>query len=141
MAVKTSFTAEITKHLNKIADVCEDKNPDGKHNVGKQLGLIYFWTMVEKLAKAKKDDAWKYLETEGLIAETDGLDPGDYKLEESPHFFAGAKVSNPVKRFDGDELAGMLNKKYKVPVPTVKEMIEKSKIPGKSSVTKTVIER
>lgn len=136
-----SFTAEITKHLNKIADTCENKNPDAKNNTGKQLGIVYFWTMIEKYAKSKKEDAWKYLETEGIVAETKALDPGDYALAESPHFYASAKVSNPVKRFDPEVLADALFKKYKVPKPITKELVDLAKVPTISTVTKTVIER
>jgi len=142
MTIRISFTTEVTKHLNKIADVCENKNPDVKSNVGKQLGIIYFWTLIEKYAKAKKEDAWKYIADEGIIqAELSTLDPGDYTLVESPHFYVTAKVSNPVRRFDEDELATMLHNKYKVPRPITKEMIAKAKTPTKSVVTKTVFER
>lgn len=136
-----SFTAEITKHMNKIADMCEKKNPDGKHNVGRGLGIVHFWTMVEKYAKSKKDEAWAALEKDDIISDPKGLDPGEYSLAESPSFFASAKVSNPVKRFDPDVLADMLFKKYKVPVPITKELVDKAKVPSASTVTKKVVER
>lgn len=136
-----SFQAEIVKHLNKIADVCDKKNPDQKHNTGRQLGLVFFWSMIEKYAEAKKKDAWSYLVDNGVIEDTSTYDPGDYSLAESPHFCATAKVSKPVKRFDGEYLAQQLNKRYKVPVPVAKEMIEEAKLPTKSMVTKAVVER
>lgn len=136
-----TFQAEITKHLNKIADLCEKKNPDQMHNTGRQLGLVFFWTMIEKFAEAKKKDAWKYLADNEVIEDCSNYDPGEYSLAESPHFFAKAKISQPVKRFDADTLALALNKKYKVPVPIAKEMIEQAKVPSKSTVTKSVVER
>lgn len=136
-----SFQAEIVKHLNKLMDMCDKKNPDNKHNIGRQLGVVYFWTMIEKHAKAKKEEAWKYLADEGIISEVSDLDPGEYSLAESPSFFAKAKLSERVKRFDPETLAEALNKKYKVPKPITKELIEKAKVPTKSTVTKSVVER
>lgn len=135
------FQAKITKHLNKLADFCDKENPDTQHNVGKQLGVVYFWTMVEKLAKAKKEDAWKYLINEKIIEDVSSYDPGEYSLAESPNFYAQAKLSNPVNRFDPEVLAEALNKKYKVPKPITKELVEQAKVPTKSTVTKSVVER
>lgn len=138
-----SFMAEITKHLNKLADVCNAKNPDAKHNKGNLLGAVYFWTKVEGFAKAKKDDAWKLLESEGIIADDlKGYDPGDYNLTESPHFVVTAKVSNKIKRFSDTELAKLMQaSKYKVPAPFTREMVEAAKVPTNPQVTKTVTER
>ncbi len=137
-----SFAATITKHLNKIADVCESHNPDKKHNTGRGFGEVFFWTQVEKLGKAKKEEAWLNLEKNKLVAEDlSGYDPGEYTLNESPSFFASAKVSEPVKRFDGEVLADQLFKRYKVPKPMTKEMIDKAKVPTKPTVTKKVVER
>lgn len=135
------FQQEIVKHLNKLADVCAAKNPDTKHNTGRQLGVVYFWTMIEKYAKGKKEEAWSYLATEKIIAEVKGLDPGEYSLAESPSFFAQAKVSEKVKRFDAEVLAEALYKKYKVPKPVTKELVEQAKVPSSSTVTKSVVER
>lgn len=136
-----SFTADITKHLHKLADTCAAKNPDAKHNIGKQLGVIHFWTMIEKYAKGQKEQAWKDLEKEGMIDSCAELDPGEYSLVESPSFFCKAKVSEKVKRFDPSTLAEALNKKYKVPKPIAVEMIDQAKVPTKSTVTKSVVER
>lgn len=135
------FQAKVTKQLNKLIDICDRDNPDQQHNTGRQLGVVYFWTMVEKFAKAKKEEAWTYLETEKIIEDTKGLDPGEYTLAESPNFHAQVKVSNPVKRFNAEVLAEALNKKYKVPKPVAKEMIEQAKVPDKSTYTKSVVER
>ena len=135
------FQAEITKHLNKLADVCEKKNPDMKHNVGRQLGVVYFWTMIEKYAEAKKKEAWEGLKKEGVIEDVVGYDPGTYNLAESPNFYAQAKISNPVKRFNPEVLADTLYKKYKVPKPITKELVEQAKVPSTSTTTKSVVER
>ena len=96
---------------------------------------------MKSLQKQKKKDAWKYLADNEVIEDCSNYDPGEYSLAESPHFFAKAKISQPVKRFDADTLALALNKKYKVPVPIAKEMIEQAKVPSKSTVTKSVVER
>lgn len=140
-AMPSSFAAVVTKHLNKIADVCETHNPDAKHNVGRGLGVVFFWTAVEKYAKAKKDEAWDALAKEDTIPVTNKLNPGEYMLAESPHFYASVKISNPIKRFDGDVLADALFSKYKVPKPMAKELIDQAKVPTSSSATKSVILR
>lgn len=136
-----TFQAEITKHINKIADVCEKKNPDVKHNVGRQLGFVYFWTMVAKYADGQKDKAWAELGKEGICEIDRTVDPGEYSLAESPSFFAKVKVSEKVKRFDPEVLAEALYKKYKVPKPITKELVEEAKVPKNSTFTKSVVER
>lgn len=141
MTKAISFSAQITKHLHKISDLCDSHNPDAKNNVGRLLGIAYFWIAVEKYAKSKKEEAWKALDKEGIIEDTSNLNAGEYALAESPHFYASAKVSQPVRRFDADELATQLNKKYKVPLPASREMIEAAKVPTKSVVTKSIVER
>lgn len=135
------FAVEITKHLHKMADMCDKHNPDTKHNTGRQLGVVFFWTMIEKYAKAKKEEAWEFLGKEEMIEDVTTLDPGEYALAESPNFYAKAKVSEKVKRFDEDELAEMLFKKYKVPKVVTKDFVAKAKVPTRSTVTKSVVER
>lgn len=141
-----SFMQEITKHLNKLQDVCDSKNPDAKAKNaphGALMGQWFFWNAIEKFAKGKKDAVDKLLSEDDKF-DSDVIrkyDPGEYVLGEAPSFIAKAKVSEPVKRFDGDHLANALNKKYKVPVPIVKQMIDEAKQPSASTVTKTILER
>lgn len=141
-----SFQAEIVKALNKLSDLCEKKNPDAEAKNsphGRLIGMAYFWQKVEAYAEGKKKEAWKNLEEAGFISDDiKDYDPGDYSIGESASFLVTAKVSNPVKRFNADALKQALNKsKYKVPLPVAAEMIEAAKLPGNSSVTKTITER
>ena len=76
------------------------------------------------------------LEKEGLIPDKTSLDPGDHQFTQSPNFAIFARVTQPVKRFNGDELAILLAKsKYKVPVSTTKELMDQAKVATKSTVS------
>lgn len=138
-----SFMAEITKQLNKLSEFCNKHNPDVKSNTGNLLGQAFFWSKIENYAKGKKDEAWELLAKEDIadIEACKEYDQGEYSLCESQSFVATAKVSNPVKRFDENVLAKALQAKYRVPLPTSKEMIAAAKVPTKPQVTKSIVER
>lgn len=135
------YETDIIKVLAKMGKTNGTTNPDSKHNTGSLLGEAFMWDRIEAYARNRSEAAWKALEKEGLIDKT-GLDPGDHQLAQSPNFAVFARVTNPVKRFSGDELAVLLAKsKYKVPVSTTKEMIDQAKVPTKSVVSLKVVER
>jgi hypothetical protein len=136
-----SYETTIVKALSRLGKNGTE-NPDAKHNVGSLLGEAYMWDQVEKYAKNKSDAAWKAMEKEGLVPDKKSLDPGEYQLADSPSFAIFAKVTQPIRRFDGQELANLLAKsKYKVPVSTTKELIEEAKVPTTSTVRMAVVER
>jgi hypothetical protein len=138
---KTSVAARLTIELNKIAQFIEKNNPDSTHNTGRMIGQAYLWDIVESIAKKHSNSIWDRLEKDGVISR-DNLDPGAHELADTPHFVLSAKVTNPVRRFDDDEMAHLLKKsKYKVPEPITKQFIDQAKIPKKSTVTMTITEK
>lgn len=108
-------------------------------NTGAYLADAYLWDTVEAYAKGKSKEAWERLEKELDIKAPEVA--GAYVLATSPSFTVTAKVTQPVKRFNVDELAKALKKRYRVPEPTTKEMVEHAKVPTKSVCTLAVIER
>lgn len=141
MSTPVSFGATIERLLAPVIQQLRTMRPDAKHNVGSLLSSAYMWDIIAKTSKARAEEAWKALKEEGLI-DTDGLSPGEHVVLSSPSLVCGAKISNPVRRFDADYLANKLNQsKYKIPIPVAKEMIESAKQPGKSSVTLWIAEK
>lgn len=137
-----SYETDIIRQLAKLGKSNGTANPDAKHNTGSLLGEAFMWDHVRRYAENRCDAAWKAMEKEGLIPDKTTLDPGDHQITESPSFAIFARVTQPVKRFSGEELAILLAKsKYKVPVSTTKELIDQAKVPSKSIVTMKVVER
>ena len=136
-----SYETDIIKTLAKMGKN-GTINPDAKHNTGSLLGEAFMWDRIEAYAKNRSEAAWAALSKEGLIPDKKSLDPGDHQLVESPSFAVFARVTNPVKRFSGDELAILLAKsKYRVPISTTKELIDQAKVPTSSMVTMKIVER
>ena len=136
-----SYHTDIIKMLSKLGKNGTE-NPDGKHNTGRLIGEAYLWDTVAKYAKGRSDAAWSALASEGVIPRKGEMEPGQHELAYSPNFVVVGRVTQPVKRFSGDELAKLLSKsKYKVPESTTKEMIDKAKVPTTSMASLTVIER
>ena len=136
-----SYETTIIKALSRLGKNGTE-NPDSKHNTGRLLGEAYMWDQVEKYAKARSTAVWKEMEKEGLVPDKKTLDPGEYACADIPSFAVFAKVTQPIRRFNGDELANKLAKsKYKVPVSTTKELIEEAKMPTNPSVRMVVVER
>lgn len=137
-----SYETDIIKTLTRLGKGNGTANPDAKHNTGSLLGEAFLWDHVRRYAENRCDAAWKAMNKEGLIPDKKTLDPGDHQLTQSPSFAVFARVTQPVKRFSGDELAELLAKsKYKVPVSTTKELIDQAKVPTNSVVTMKVVER
>jgi hypothetical protein len=136
-----SYETDIIKSLAKFGSN-STANPDAKHNQGRLLGEAFLWDRIEAYARNRSEAAWNALEKNGLVPNKKSLDPGDHQLTESPSFAVFARVTHPVKRFSGDELATLLAKsKYKVPVSTTKELIDQAKVPTNPMVTMKVVER
>jgi len=136
-----SYESEIIRALSRLG-MNGTANPDTKHNSGRLLGEAFLWDRVAKYAEAKSDAVWKQLSSEGIIPDKASLGEGDHELAASPSFLAIAKVTKPIKRFSGDELADLLARsKYKVPVSTTKELIDQAKIDGKPARSLRIIER
>ncbi len=116
------------------------------NNTGAILGEMFLWKEIEKYSKGRYDSLKKYAKAEKIIdipdeEETDGLAPGDHIIGESRHFVVAAKVTEKVRRFSADVFAQGLFESYKIPVILTKEKIEKSKVPTKSQVKISIMER
>jgi hypothetical protein len=136
-----SYESEISRALGRLGKNGTE-NPDAKHNTGKLIGEAFLWERVAKFAENKAKAVWTAMEKEGLIPDKRTLDPGDHELAYSPSFTVIAKATQPVKRFDPDEMANLMAKsKYKVPVSTTKEFLEMAKVPTKPVVSMKIVER
>lgn len=137
----SAYKVEITKLLSNLQDKAMQVNPDSKHNTGRSIGDAYFWDEVVKFAKGKSDQAWERLEMQGISLD-DKANPGDHALGVSPSFTVNCKVSEPRRAFSLGEAAQLLNKsKFKIPIPLATELLERAKIPGKSTLTYSIAER
>jgi hypothetical protein len=133
-----SYEATIIRELNKFGSGVT-ANPDAKSNVGSILGEYYLWRIIAKFATAKVETLYKKMEDDNLVKAPDA--PGTYEVLSSEHFVLSMNVSQPYKRFSGDELAKLLkNGKYKVPEPYTKEKLDEARIAGNSVVRKDIKE-
>jgi hypothetical protein len=137
-----SYKAQVVKALAKIGQTNGTANPDAKHNVGNLIGEAFLWDEVVKYAEGRSEAAWARLQKEGIVPAKKDMDPGDYEIAYSPTFLVTAKVTQPIKRFDQDELARIFHEsKYKVPVSVTKEIVDLAKVPKSSNVIWKIIER
>lgn len=104
------YETDIIKQLAKLGKTNGTLNPDAKHNTGSLLGEAFMWDRVEAYARNRSEAAWAALSKEGLIPDKKTLEPGDHQITQSPSFAVFARVTQPVKRFSGDELANLLAK-------------------------------
>lgn len=143
MAIKQptiSYTAQIIAALAQVAKI---KNPDEKHNEGSYLGEAFLWQTIEDYAKKKYEAVFKKMEENNVIKDREArktLSSGEHELSNSPRFTMTAKVTQPVRQFSADYLAAQLKKRYKVPEPTAKQMIEEAKRPSTSRVSLEIVE-
>ena len=117
------------------------KPPEDKSNTGPLLAEAFLWDEVKRYAEARSKSAWARLTDEQLVPAKADLEPGEHHLCESQHFAITAKASEPVKRFNADILAENMHKRFKVAIPTAKEMIEAAKVPTKPTVSMRVVEK
>jgi hypothetical protein len=140
-----TYEARIIAHLQQLGSDRYSPatvNPDGKHNMGRAIGEAYMWDVVAKYADARRKEAHKRMEDQGIVKDKKELDPGDHILADSPSFVITASVTQPVRRFSQEALAQVLSKtKYKVPRAVVDECCEKAKVPSSSTVTVKIAER
>jgi hypothetical protein len=135
-----SFQATIIKSLTKLVEDLKAKSPD-RSNTGIVIGEAFICDVVEKYAHAQSEAAWAKLETEEIINRTEDLGEGDHTLAESQKFSVQLKQSKPRKNFKAEVLQTALQKKYRVPLHTSKEMIEAAKVPGNPVRTFKIVER
>lgn len=140
MTTPTTYTATVFNEVAKLFDKLDKLNPDTKSNTGRLIGRAFIWDAIAKHAKGQSEAAWKTLESEEIIEYVESQ--GEHTLATSPHFTVIDKVSAPRKAFKPEVLAQELNKKYKVPVPVVKDLVERAKVPGEKGVhTSSIVEK
>ena len=138
--MSTAYSALVLKELLGVVNRIIDKSPDTT-NMGKMLAEMYVWDEIAKLAKKNSDGYWNAAEKNGIYNASD-LDPGTHTLVDSKGFALIATVTQPVKRFNQEQLARLLKaSKYKVPEPITKQFCNASKMPTKSNVILAISER
>lgn len=109
-----------------------------KSNTEPLFARAYIADELERLAQSAGKRAWNDIDP--LLPPTPAA-PGEHMLSESPHFACTVKNSNPVRRFNLDEFARLLQAERKVPLHVTRELYEKAKLEGQPTHTFRIIER
>jgi hypothetical protein len=134
------IAAQIHGEIARLVQAIMSNHPDAKHNAGKSILEAFIWDEIQGLAKGRSDSVWERMEKSGIYEKP--LKPGKYECGESPSFVIRASVSEPVKRFQEDELARVLEAStYKIPPHISKGFIGAAKVPGNSQVRVKIEER
>lgn len=136
MPLTSSFSTKINRAIAKLKDL--EPQPD-KANTAPLLQDAFLWDTVASQAKHKSDQAWDRIEKEGLY-NREALEIGESVPVESETLALKAKVTNPVRRLDEAELIKLMGR-HKISHLKAKEIIEAAKIPGKSRVILSIVER
>jgi len=145
-AQPNSFLGKIMSTITAACrDLMQNAPHDNKTNKGVVLAELFMWKWIEGYAAAKYKQVKKDAKEQGILNlpddEDDALIPGSHIIGESRHFVATANVTEPVKRFSGEELAQWFWRNHQIPVIVTKEQIEKAKIKTKSQVKVAIVER
>ena len=134
-----SYTSELVKALLRFGKN-GTTNPDTS-NLGSYLGEAFMWDYIESYAKKQSDTVYNKMEKEGLYDLDTLAHDQEHVVLQGKLFTLTCRVSQPVKRFNPDALALAMNKKYKIPLPVAKQMIEDAKLPTKPTRTLKIIEK
>jgi len=133
--------AQIHTAVGYAVQTIMQKHPDSKHNQGRAILEAYIWDEIAKLAKGRSDNTWEKMEKAGIYTKPDPK-AGKYECGESPHFIIKATVSEPIKRFNEEELARVLEaSQFKIPPHMTKGFVGAAKVPGSSATRLTIEER
>jgi hypothetical protein len=134
------ITAQIHAEVGKLVQGLMQRHPDTKHNQGKSILEAFIWDEIQSVAKGKSDTTWERMEKAGIYEKP--TKPGKYECGESPHFIIKANVTEPVKRFQEDELARVLEAStFAIPPHMTKGSVAAAKVPGNSQVRVKIEER
>lgn len=138
-----TYRTEIIKALDKLEKNGTAPANYEKTNTGVLIARAFLWKTVASLASDRYSEAMLQLqgatETEADIR---NKSPGEHIVAQSPRFAFLAKLSNPSKLFDKNELVTSLNKsKYKIPAPIAREFIENATKEGNKKLTLSVTEK
>lgn len=134
------IAAQIHGAIAHLVQTIMSKHPDTKHNQGRSIIEAFIWDEIQGLAKGRSDSVWERMEKAGIYEKP--LKPGKYECGESPSFVIRATVTEPIKRFNEEELARVLEAStFKIPPHMTKGFVGAAKIPTTSQVRLTIVER
>jgi hypothetical protein len=142
-AQASTFQGRIVKELGKLTgDLLAKVKPDTGRgaNLSSVLAEMYMWAQISKMADGHYERLMDIAKGNGVIEVAD-LETGTHIAAESRHFVVTVAVTEPVKRFDPDVLAAWAYKAYNVPVPLMKEQVERAKVPTKPQKRIVITER
>lgn len=142
-AQASTFQGRIVKELGRMtSDLLAKVKPDTGRgaNLSNALAEMYMWAQIRKMADGHYDRMLENAKGNGVF-ELSNLETGTHIAAESRHFVVTVAVTEPVKRFDPDVLAAWAHKAYNVPVPLMKEQIERAKVPTKPQQRIVITER
>lgn len=139
-ATVIGLQAQIHTEIGRFVNEIMARHPDAKHNKGKSILEAYVWDEMQSFAKGKSDAVWERMEKTGVYEKP--TEAGKYECGESPHFVIKATVSEPVKRFNEEALAKVMEaSEYKIPPHKTKEFVGSAKIPGNPMTRLSIVER
>lgn len=120
-------------------------NPDWKDKRGRALYEIFVWQTICSAAEKSLKAAWKAAQEgpEAFVDEDETLrelGPGDHIVVDTDCFSVMAKLASERSYFTPEHFAEAAFRKWKIKKDDVLRMIEASKLPGKPSLTKRVLE-
>lgn len=138
-----SYLAQIYAVLSTfgVTQLVPPKAPEKNANMATLLGEAYLWDEVAAFAKKQSDKRWKAMEDQGVIPASAEITTGKHVLAETRKFVVAANMSAPVKRFSPDELAKIMKREFKVPLPRSIEIVEQSKKGTTGQCRLTISER
>jgi hypothetical protein len=143
-AVPSTFQGMIAKDMGLVTNQLLGKikqDTGSGANVSRVLAELFMWNWIRKFADSKYEKLLVAAKEDGVLGDLIGHEPGSYVAAESRHFVVTVNISEPVRRFDPDVLAGWALSAYKIPVIVLKEQIDKAKTPTQSQVRVTITER
>jgi hypothetical protein len=139
-APTVGIAAQIHGEIAKLVQNIMSRHPDARHNVGKSILEAFVWDEIQKLSKGRSDSVWERMEKTGVYEKP--LSVGRHECGESPHLLIKATVSEPIKRFNEDELLRVMEaSEFKVPPHKMKGFVGAAKIPGNPMVRLIIVER
>ena len=139
-APTVGIAAQIHGEVAKLVQGIMSRHPDAKHNQGRSILEAFIWDEIQGLAKGRSDQVWERMEKAGIYEKP--LKAGKFECGESPHFIIKATVTEPVKRFQEDELARVLEASpFKIPPHMTKGFVGAAKVPGNGQVRVKIEER
>jgi hypothetical protein len=131
------FQAQIYTDLEEMPN--RIKFPD-KANRSKGFAMLMMWKRVQQMAEKKYDKLLEELIREEQLTDPKSLTvPGNHVIGESGKIAVQVNVSVPRREFNGDWLANELNKKWKIPTATTKQLLEEAKRPGNTQIRRITV--